>query len=102
MTTFDIVETERLVLRRWREADREHFAACGLLSGPPGSRVWRVIVCRSGSREHLRSTTRNDGRSRNATGVATRDGNLVMVMVHMQINFLSGMNQNVRVESTRS
>ena len=32
MTRFDIIETKRLVLRRWREADREPFAE---LNGDP-------------------------------------------------------------------
>ena len=37
MSTFDIIETERLVLRRWREADREPFAE---LNGDPETLVF--------------------------------------------------------------
>ena len=37
MTRFDIIETKRLVLRRWREADREPFAE---LNGDPQTLVF--------------------------------------------------------------
>ena len=37
MTRFDIIETERLMLRRWREADREPFAE---LNGDPETLVF--------------------------------------------------------------
>ena len=37
MAQFDIIETERLVLRRWREADREPFAD---LNGDPETLVF--------------------------------------------------------------
>jgi RimJ/RimL family protein N-acetyltransferase len=37
MATFDIIETSRLVLRRWREADREPFAD---LNGDPQTLVF--------------------------------------------------------------
>jgi RimJ/RimL family protein N-acetyltransferase len=37
MTRFDIIETERLLLRRWREADRAPFAA---LNGDPETLVF--------------------------------------------------------------
>ncbi len=37
MTRFDTIETERLVLRRWRDADREPFAE---LNGDPETLVF--------------------------------------------------------------
>ncbi len=37
MAKFDIIETKRLVLRRWREADREPFAE---LNGDPQTLVF--------------------------------------------------------------
>ena len=37
MSRFDVIETERLVLRRWREADREPFAE---LNGDPETLVY--------------------------------------------------------------
>jgi RimJ/RimL family protein N-acetyltransferase len=46
MTRFDIIETERLVLRRWREADREPFAG---LRGPADAGFFPSTLTRAES-----------------------------------------------------